>query len=362
MRTCKASVSLILLGIAASPALALAAGDEKAESAPAPQTVPAEGAPAAPAPTPEGPKRPAPPVPARKYLETAARLYNTGRYDLAGKYLDAAHKYREGLSRNECVVLDVYREEYKRYLEEVQKRASDPIAEVPAPSDAKVSQAKTAEPAAATAATLAPVQPPQGALALRGSPDPKQSARWLLHQAREQIMKRQFDAARESVARASTFDVKFNLVEDSPKKVAESLVKAEAEAKAKGLGPIGAPGAETAELKKNVPHDRKTAKTMLREARQALAAAQVDKAEAIVKEVRSWKLRYGMFDDTPDKIEAALDEVRRIEEMRKLDLTVRSYMRPATLPKPATSAPSDSSVQPASGPVTPTPVPAPPAK
>lgn len=376
MRTCKTCVSFILPWIAAFPALA--AGEEKGDDVA--KTVPVASESAAPSPkADDAAKRREPPAPPRKYLETGARLYNAGRYELAAKYLEAAHKYRDALSQNERVVLDVYRAEYQKYLEESRKRAgaasapqqpepaaATAAAPVPAPADLNVTQARTAEPVAAR--PVIPVNPAakaernpdtsvlHGTMATRDTADPKQKARWLLHLTREQIVKENFDAAKETLAQARSFNVKWGLFEDSPDKVEDSLAKAKADAKKKGktgadprASAMGdAPG-------KNLPHDRRTARGLLREARAALVASQFDKAEAIVREVRSWNLRFSLFDDSPDKIEVAIAEARNQEAMRQLDLTVRSYMRPPTQPSsaptpaPAGTAPSDGAVVPASG-------------
>ena len=65
---------------------------------------------------PAAPPRAEPPASPRKYLEAGATLFNTGRFELAGKYLRAAEMYRERLTPSERVVLEVYREKLDHYL------------------------------------------------------------------------------------------------------------------------------------------------------------------------------------------------------------------------------------------------------
>ncbi|MCA1686219.1 MAG: hypothetical protein LC745_09620, partial [Planctomycetia bacterium] len=163
------------------------------------------------------------------------------------------------------------------------------------PGDASVTPVKPAPPADAPALG----QPRKGSSEfLRGTADTKQKARWLLHQARERIQLKQFDAAAQIVAEVRDLGVTWGYFDDTPDKVTESITKARARA--------GPSGAETPP-----PRDRRSARARLREARAALAANDVDGADAVVRDARSRGLRYGLLEDTPDKVAAAVEEARR---------------------------------------------------
>ena len=111
--------------------------------------------------------------------------------------------------------------------------------------------------------------------------------------------------------------------EPAPDKVAKAIDKERAKL-AKGGTP--AAGVAAANSTANIPHDRRAARSLLREARAALASGEIDKAESLAREVRSWGLRYGLLDDTPEKVAALAGEARRLEAVRNAELMVRSYV------------------------------------
>ena len=63
------------------------------------------------APSPATAVRKPAPVPPIKYLEAGARLFNSGNFELAAKYLDAAQMYRDQLQQDEQTTLDAYLKE-----------------------------------------------------------------------------------------------------------------------------------------------------------------------------------------------------------------------------------------------------------
>ena len=65
-----------------------------------------------------------------------------------------------------------------------------------------------------------------------------------------------------------------------------------------------------------MPHNRESARALLREARAALANHQIDQAEAIAQEVKSWNLSYSFFGDNPDKVAAAARALRKRDKIR----------------------------------------------
>jgi hypothetical protein len=290
--------------------------------------------------------RPEPPVPPLKYLEAGVRLFNQGRYDLASKYLVAAQSYRDKLTVNERVVLDVYREkfdEYSRLPKEPAVSTTTVVENTPVVVSQRVDSGVVAtstaggapvggvdlgnltrlmEPFAAEASAPAPRQElERGTEAWRDTADNKQKGRWMLRQAREQIFRGQLDAAAKTLAAVQGMSVRWGFFDDSPAKVADALSKAR-EKSTTGAGS----GSDTASEPR---HDRRTARARLREARAALAAGEVDKAEAIAREVKSWGLRPILMDDTPDKVAVAVSEVRRREAVRNSELMLRSYVAPS---------------------------------
>ena len=66
----------------------------------------------------------------------------------------------------------------------------------------------------------------------------------------------------------------------------------------------------------SLPHNRENARALLREARAALANHQIDQAEAIAQEVKSWNLSYSFFGDNPDKVAAAARALRMRDKGR----------------------------------------------
>lgn len=322
------------------------------EAAPAAQAVAPSIAPAQPAVVrPAPPKGAGPPAPPRKYLEAGIDLFNKADYDLARKYLGAAHTYRDRLTDNERVVLDVYHEKLDKYTRERQAAASRPR-DAGDPRDAGVVAASTAgirpmggrdaarlldpdapEPRRPTEPGKLPdARPARGTETWRDTADTKQKARWMLHVAREQIFRGQYDGAVRTVAEVQGMNVRWGFFDDTPAKVSETLAKARSKP---ADGATGNP-----DTSREQPHDRRTAKARLRDARALLAAGDLKTAESIALAVRSWDLRYGLFDDTPAKVVAAVDEVRRHDSGRGDEPTLRSYLgvRAGRRPEPPRGA------------------------
>ena len=137
------------------------------------------------------------------------------------------------------------------------------------------------------------------------TPDVKQHAVWLLHEAREQMAQGNFDAAEKKIAEAEAIDIKWGLFDDTPTKVRTDLNKE----RPKSL-------ASTSKPAQSLPHNRENAHALLREARAALANHQIDQAEAIAQEVKSWNLSYGFFGENPDKVAAAARALRKRDKIR----------------------------------------------
>jgi type II secretory pathway component GspD/PulD (secretin) len=252
-----------------------------------------------------------PPVAPIKYLEAGARLFNAAetsqQLELASKYLEAANSYRDQLLPDEQTTLDAYLKELSKAKAVVaSSKAAAPGGAAKAESPAAGPSAPAAAPASGSghgAAAAAPESARSG-LMVQSSTDVKQRARWLLHEAREQIHLGNYDAAQRKADEADALDIKWGLFDDTPAKVTEEIKKARPKASPGGV------------VQPGMPHDRRTAKARLREARAALDARQFEQAEAIALDVKSWGLSYGLFEDSPDKVASAARALRRRDKIR----------------------------------------------
>lgn len=293
--------------------------------------------------------RPEPPVAPIKYLEAGASLFNKKHYDLASKYLAAAHAYRDRLTENQRVVLEVYQEKLDQYRRELQTAtaaaAADPkvlaastastsreaLTGVPAISNPFTQLEPGTQPAERPTAAAPPseattTRPIRGTESWRDPADLKQKARWQLHQAREQIQRKQYQEAERSITEVRGMNVKWGYFDDTPKKVSEALGKARGKSAVAAAATMAAEGNfGSASLAGEQPRDRRAAKAMLHDARVALASGRVEEAEKISQNVHSWGLRYSLFDDTPEKLSADVAEARRREAAQEAELTPRSY-------------------------------------
>ena len=138
------------------------------------------------------------------------------------------------------------------------------------------------------------------------TPDVKQHAVWLLHEAREQIARSNFEAAEKKIAEAEAIDVKWGLFDDTPTKVRNDLNKERPKTSSPGTGNVA----------RSVPHNRENAQALLHQARAALANHQIEQAEAIAQEVKTWNLSYSFFGESPDKVAAAARALRKRDKIR----------------------------------------------
>ena len=252
-----------------------------------------EGAPpdnAAPSAMSTGARTPAPVAPV-KYLEAGARLFNSGQYDQAAKYINAAQTYRDQLSPAEQSVLDAYLKEMANPPSDEGNAGASDASVAPASAPAADSSPPPADPSVATADSSSDA-----------NMEPKSKAKWLLLTAREQLSQGNYDAAAAKVAQARALNVRYGLFDDTPAKVSEAIEKA----RPKMVASNSAGQAK----------DRSAAKTKLKEARAAIDNKQFEQAEAIALDVKSWNLTYGIFEDTPDKVAAAARALRRRDTLR----------------------------------------------
>ena len=256
--------------------------------------------------------RQAPPAPPIKYLEAGAKLFNNEQYDMASKYLEAANRYRDMLQEGDRSILDAYLKELAGVRKATQAAPGGmPPAVTPTPV---VAPAVTAASPGTPVASPGPVASAGGMTSQALSPpEAKQRARWLLHEGRENLLKGNYDLAQAKVDEARSLDVQWGLFDDTPDKLQEDISNVRPKVVAK------APGADAGQ-----PHDRRTAKAKLREARAMMNDRQFEEAEALALEIKRWGLSYGLFDDTPDKVAAAARALRRRDKIRNLPPRERS--------------------------------------
>ena len=240
--------------------------------------------------------RPEAPVPPVEYLRAGAKLFNNGDYDLAAKYLKAAHDYRDQLSESERSLL----EQYFGAMKVVKTRAATRDQAI-APAGASTAMPSPSADSGTASAT------PEG----RGYPtDSKSAARWLLVEAREDLAKGEYDAAASKIDRVRGMDIHWGLFDEvTPAKLQKELDKARPAGPASTDAAMAAPTGDPAAVKAE-------AKARLDEARAALDRGDYDKAQAIAQEVEGWDLNFGLLEDSPSKVIAAAQALRRHDGLR----------------------------------------------
>ena len=216
--------------------------------------------------------------------------------------------YRDQLQQDEQTTLDAYLKELSKV------RASSAAAltdnrHVKPRADERSARRQLRLPRQATPATTRFIQSGDPARGGAGdvtvTPDIKQHAVWLLHEAREQMAQGNLDAAEKKIVEAEAIDIKWGLFDDTPTKVRTDLDKE----RPKHL-------ASKSKATKSLPHNRENAHALLSEARAALANHQIDQAESIAQEVKSWNLSYSLFGENPDKVAAAARALRKRDKIR----------------------------------------------
>ncbi|HMB02145.1 MAG TPA: hypothetical protein VKP69_00215 [Isosphaeraceae bacterium] len=243
---------------------------------------------------------PAPPI---QYLKVGIQFFNTGSYERAGKYLHAAHQFRDQLKEKERIVLDVYLDELEAYQNALRQAAVATEPEVVQASRVTVEPSKgaVAKPGQDGPKEAMPkgeggdARPadratPPLAQARAGISDRKQEARWLLYEAREQIRLGELDEAAGKVAQVRSMDLHWGFLEDTPDKGARAIEYARSH-QDKSAKPTDRPASE---------HRMTQAK--LEEADAAPAQGQIDRAEAIARAVRSWGFGFRKSEDSPDGV------------------------------------------------------------
>lgn len=285
-----------------------------------------------------------PGVQAGDYVKAVARLCNAGKHDQAGPYLKAAMDFRDQLSPAEQATLD----QYARVLS--QGAAAMPTPPVPSVSSPLPSpSASAAAPrdravalVAAARAALDAQQPDEarrlareadalgvpfsgaednparilseadrkgsayGASVRAAGNNSKQQALWYLHSAREQIRLGNADAAAGFLAQAKEMNVRWTLFDDTPAKVEADLAKLRATTPALAAAPAA-----------GLPMDKKQAKVRMKEARAALDAGDYTRAEQLAREVESAQVNFTVLEESPGKIVAAAQALRRREAARR---------------------------------------------
>ena len=255
--------------------------------------------------------RQAPPAPAIKYLEAGARLFNDRNFAMASKYLEAANRYRSDLREDEQKTLDAYLGELAKVKQEGLMAPSASSAPAAAPVAAAAAPVTAA--AAPVTAAAAPVTAAASAVPVSAAPAPanaaeaKQRGRWLLKEGREKLILGNYDAAQQKSDEARSLDIRWGLFDDTPDKLDQDIARARPRA--------ALPSHDVANA--NLPHDRRTARARLRDARKMLDYGQFEQAEAVALDVKGWGLSYSMFEDSPEKVAAAARALRRRDKVRR---------------------------------------------
>jgi type II secretory pathway component GspD/PulD (secretin) len=269
-----------------------------------------------------------------QYVQAVVTLYNRGKADEAGPYIQAANDFRHMLTPEQSATLDRY--------------AALCLGGAAAPADPAVARVEAAGPAAPArdravglvaqarqalaagqvaeaqrlareaeslgvpfaaeednpARVLADCQRATSGGPLGRGGSGKAQAAWMLKQAREQMRLGNFDQAAALVAQAKTMDLRWTLFDDTPKKVEDDLARMRPDAVT--ASPGGAPATG----------DHRAAKARLKEARTALEAGDYERAEAIALEVGSWGQHFGVLEDSPSKIAAQARSLRKRQTRR----------------------------------------------
>ena len=227
---------------------------------------------------------------------------DNAQLDLASKYLQAADTYRDQLQPDEQATLDAYLKELAKAkavaglgvlrlrggtggMQPAHRRSRRPRRAQPAGVTSRSPAAANQAPAERRHQAARPVAAPRSARAappgqLRHGPAKGRRGRGAGHQVGA---------------------VRRHARQGRPRK-------------SRRRGPaVVAPAVDAAA---NQPHDRRTARTKLHEARTALTNRQFEQAEAIALEVKDWGLTYGFFEDNPDKVAAAARALRRRDKIR----------------------------------------------
>src|SRR5208283_3110969 len=107
---------------------------------------------------------PAPPI---KYLEAGSRLFNSGNFELAAKYLDAAQMYRDQLQQDDQTMLDAYLKE----LSNVRASTAAGSTATDGAGPAKTATSPATTPAAVQAApAMTPASPAMTPAAVQAAP------------------------------------------------------------------------------------------------------------------------------------------------------------------------------------------------
>ena len=180
-------------------------------------------------------------------------------------------------------MLDAYLKELAKVQQaSLRRRPAAPVAA--APRRCRGSRSRPAV-AAAVGRGRAPVGgAPRPAALRRGGPaavptspaEAKQRGRWLLHEGREQLLRGNYDVAQQKVDEA----------ERSTSSGGSSTTRPPRSSR-KSTRPGPGRAAQAAVADANQPHDRRTAKAKLREARALLNNRQFEQAEAIALDVKS---------------------------------------------------------------------------
>jgi type II secretory pathway component GspD/PulD (secretin) len=133
------------------------------------------------------------------------------------------------------------------------------------------------------------------------------AARILIQRARKALQEGDLAGAARLNEAARAKHPELNWWEDNPEKVAADIEQA---AKKKGATEPAPASAEKTE--KKAAATKGEAQSLLRHGREQLSAGKLDETAAIIQQVRALSgVRYGLFDDSPDKLQSDLNKARQ---------------------------------------------------
>ncbi|MGQ9504447.1 MAG: hypothetical protein ACUVQR_06025 [Thermogutta sp.] len=156
-------------------------------------------------------------------------------------------------------------------------------------------------------------QSPFDARGLGQTPDAKTQAKNYLRNGRLALARGNLAEATQWCQMASALQVTFSPEEDSPAKLLEDLQRVAGQMAAAAPGPVN-PLPPVGQVTQVAPPTGTPQKSpaqqqndqWLLEARRALALGDVKTARRYVEQIRSLKLTYGRYDDSPDRVEALI--------------------------------------------------------
>jgi type II secretory pathway component GspD/PulD (secretin) len=207
--------------------------------------------------------RPEPPAPPRDYIKAGAWLLQAGDHARAAQYLKAAEDYRDLLTAEEQASLDGMKQRLN---------------------------------GAGAGASAQPTTAPDPAPTQEAADSSRATAAALVGQARQALGLGRTDEARRLARQAESLGATFGPGEDSPAHVLQEI--------------DGPPAAVASPVRNASGDDKQAARWILHQAKELAAQGHHDEALRKVAEARAMRIHWTLFDETPDRVAAAIEKSR----------------------------------------------------